>query len=371
VVTHATVLSREYYTADDVFEREIDRVFVAQWTFAAHVSELAEPGRFVVVEIATESVIVIRDRHGEIRAFFNVCRHRGYRLCAPSGTTSAHLTCPYHQWSYGLDGRLAHVPGWRDGDGIDYGDWGLRPVDVEVWHGLVFVHLGGAPIGPISAELDRHGASMIPAGLEHLRLADQDRYDVGANWKILLENYLECYHCRGSHPELCASMALDAMYTTTDQWSGQYLGGSTPLKADRATMSIDGSLLSTRLGEFADRPGEDSELGGGFVIVPLLTRIICHVDHVVVHVLRPVSTTVSRWETRWYVAESAIAGVDYDPAELTRVWRATNMQDIGLCERTQAGVTSRSFEPGPLHPTRESAVRSALDTYLELMAGDG
>lgn len=370
MVKSATTLPREYYIDDAVFEREIDRVVMAQWTFAAHVSELSEPGRFVVVELATESVVVIRDRQGEIRAFFNVCRHRGYRLCEVSGSASAHLTCAYHQWSYGLDGRLAHVPGWRDGDGIDYRDFGLRPVHVEVWHGFVFIHLGGAPIGPIGPELDRHAASMVPAGLEHLRLADQDRYEIRANWKVLLENYLECYHCRGSHPELCASMALDAMYATTDAWSGPYVGGTTPVKPDRSTMSIDGSLVSTRLGDFAARPDDDANLGGGFMIVPLLTRIICHVDHVVVHVLRPVSTTVSRWETRWYVADSATAGVDYDPIELTRVWRSTNVQDIELCERTQAGVTSRSFEPGPLHPTRESAVRSALDTYLELMATD-
>jgi Rieske 2Fe-2S family protein len=133
-------------------------------------------------------------------------------------------------------------------------------------------------------------------------------------------------------------------------------------------MSLDGRLVSLPLGDVADGGPQPDVAGSGFLIVPLLTRLICHVDHMIVHLLRPIEVGRSRWETRWYVNDSAVEGVDYDVDELTHVWRATNRQDIVLCERAQLGVASRRFEPGPLHPQRESALRGALDTYLELMA---
>ena len=188
-----------------------------------------------------------------------------------------------------------------------------------------------------------------------------------ANWKILLENYLECYHCPGQHPELCSSMALDAMYATTEGWEGAYLGGSTPLKPGHLTISRDGGVVSTPLGDFADLDVLTSGLGGGFMIVPFLTRIICHVDHVIVHVVRPIDAGRTRWVTHWYVNDRAVAGVDYDVDELTHVWRTTNRQDVALCEGAQLGVASRRYLPGPLHPQRESAVAAALDVYRELM----
>jgi phenylpropionate dioxygenase-like ring-hydroxylating dioxygenase large terminal subunit len=363
----STTLPREYYVSDEIFEREIEQVFFRQWTFAAHESELAGPGEFVVCELAGESVVVVRDAVGDVRAFFNVCRHRGYRFCEPSEGRSTRFTCPYHQWSYGLDGRLLHAPGSHDGELFDYGDWGLVPAHVEVWHGLVFVALGDEAPPPLAPVLDLYGAGMVAARPERLTRAFRETYEVEANWKLLLENYLECYHCRARHPELCSSMALDAMYATTAGWSGPHMGGSTPLKPDRATMSLDGRLVSKPLGDFADLDELTGGLGGGFMIVPLLTRLICHVDHMIVHLLRPVDARRTRWETRWYVHADAVEGVDYDVEALTGVWRATNRQDVGLCERTQLGVSSRRFVPGPLHPERESALRSALDTYLELM----
>jgi phenylpropionate dioxygenase-like ring-hydroxylating dioxygenase large terminal subunit len=368
-----TSLPREAYLSTATFEAEVERVFFRQWTFVAHLSQLPESGSFVVEEIAGESILVVRDGD-RVRAFFNVCRHRGFRFCEQAAGTASRFRCPYHQWTYGVDGSLAHVPGSPDGERFDYDDWGLVAAHVEVWHGLVFVALGEltpAPLGPV---LDKFGAGMLPARPEHLRLAFAETYDVAANWKVLLENYLECYHCRGQHPELCASMDLDAMYATTGGWDGPYLGGSTPLKPGRSTMSLDGTLLSTPLGDFADLDalpgGPPDGLGGGFMIVPFLTRLICHVDHLVVHLLRPVDVGHSRWETRWFVSDRAVEGVDYDVEELTRVWRTTNRQDIRLCEGTQLGVSSRRYVPGPLHPERESAVRAALDTYLELMARD-
>jgi len=365
--THATILPRERYVSPATFESEVERVFFRQWTFVAHESQLAGPGDFLVDEIAGESIIVVRDGAGEVRAFFNVCRHRGYRFCEQPQGHAARFTCPYHRWSYGSDGHLLNVPGVPDGELVDYAEWGLVPCHVERWHGLVFVALGDRAPAPLRPALDQLGADMLPARPDRLALAFSETYEVRANWKLLLENYLECYHCPGQHPELCSSMALDAMYATTAGWEGPYLGGSTPLKRGHLTMSTDGGLVSTPLGAFADLDELPDGLGGGFMIVPFLTRIICHVDHVVVHVIRPADAGRTRWVTHWYVNDRAVAGVDFDVGELTHVWRATNRQDVALCEGAQLGVASRRFVPGPLHPQRESAVAAALDVYRELM----
>jgi Rieske 2Fe-2S family protein len=365
--TYATTLPRAYYLSPSTFESEVERVFFRQWTFVAHESQLPSPGDFIVDEIAGESVIVVRDSAGDVRAFFNVCRHRGYRFCEEPHGHATRFTCPYHRWSYGSDGRLLSVPGSPDGELVDYSEWGLIPAHLEAWHGLVFIALGDPAPAPLGPALDVHGAGMLPARPERLALAFSETYDVRANWKILLENYLECYHCPGQHPELCASMALDAMYATTAGWEGAYVGGSTPLKHGHVTMSLDGGLVSSPLGDFADLDDLPDGLGGGFMIVPFLTRIICHADHVVVHVVRPLDAGRTRWVTHWYVSESAVAGVDFDVDELTHVWRTTNRQDVALCEGAQLGVGSRRFVPGPLHPQRESAIGAALDVYRQLM----
>jgi glycine betaine monooxygenase A len=365
--TYATTLPREYYLSPATFESEVERVLFRQWTFVAHESQLPGPGDFVVDEIAGESIIVVRDGAGEVHAFFNVCRHRGYRFCEqPEGHTTR-FTCPYHRWSYGPDGRLRNVPGSPDGELFDYSEWGLVPAHLERWHGFLFVALGEAAPAPLSPALDLLGADMLPARPERLALAFREGYEVRANWKILLENYLECYHCPGQHPELCSSMALDAMYATTEGWEGAYLGGSTPLKPGHLTISRDGGLVSTPLGDFTDLDVLASGLGGGFMIVPFLTRVICHVDHVIVHVVRPIDAGRTRWVTHWYVNDRAVAGVDFDVDELTHVWRTTNRQDVALCEGAQLGVASRRYLPGPLHPQRESAVAATLDVYRELM----
>jgi Rieske 2Fe-2S family protein len=202
---------------------------------------------------------------------------------------------------------------------------------------------------------------------ERLKEAFRESYAIDANWKIVLENYLECYHCRSNHPELCTAMALDAMYATTDGWSGQYFGGATPLKSGHRTMSIDGALVAPPLSDEAMLDGSTAG-DSGFGIVPMLTRLICHADHMVVHLLRPIDARHSRWETRWFVSDTAVEGVDYDVDELTAVWRTTNRQDISLCESADRGVRSRRFVPGPLHPKLESAVAATLDLYRELMA---
>jgi len=358
-----TMLPRASYVSAEIFEAEAQRIFLRQWTFVAHESQVAVPGSYVTDEIAGESFILVRDRDGRLHALFNTCRHRGHRLCEDACGSAARFVCPYHKWSYELDGGLSHVPN-RPPE-LNPADWGLHRGHVEVWHGLVFVSLSDAAPPALAPALDEFASDMVPARPERMKEAFRESYAIAANWKILLENYLECYHCRGNHPELCSAMALDAMYATTDGWSGQYFGGATPLKAGHHTMSIDGELVAPLL---RDAAGGTTTGDSGFAIVPMLTRLICHADHMIVHLLRPVDVGHSRWETRWFVTDSAVEGVDYDIDRLTAVWRTTNRQDISLCESAARGIRSRRFVPGPLHPQLESAVAATLDVYRELMS---
>jgi Rieske 2Fe-2S family protein len=362
-----TILPREYYKSDDLLDREVDRIFTRQWTFVAHESQIPQAGDFVVEEIVGESLIIVRGDEGEVNAFFNVCRHRGYRFCEQASGRANRFICPYHQWSYGRDGRVLNVPGAPDGEFFDYADWGLQRAHVTVWHGLIFVALGETAPSDLHSALDEHAAGMVPAQPERCKEAFREAYAVQTNWKALLENYLECYHCRGSHPELCHSMSVDGTYQSTSGWIGEYFSGSMPMKPGVKTASMDGQLVSTPLAGYAELDEIPDNLGGGFGIIPLLTRVICHADHMLVHLLRPVDVSHTVWDTRWFVHEDAVEGVDYDLDRLTEVWRATNREDIRLCEGAFRGVRSRRFVPGPLHPQREAAIRSALDTYLTLM----
>jgi phenylpropionate dioxygenase-like ring-hydroxylating dioxygenase large terminal subunit len=362
------LLPRDRYLDPDVFEQEYARVFSRQWLFVGHRSQLVEPGAYLVEELLGESVVVIRTGTGELRAFLNVCRHRGHRVCdGPSGTVQR-FVCPYHRWTYALTGELLGAPASPDGDGIDYRELSLYDVHVTDFAGFLFVCLGESRPAELGGEL----AALTP-GIERFRLgglreAHRQSYHLRVNWKVLLENYLECHHCPSSHPELSGPMDLAAMFATTEGWEGEYFGGSMPLKPGVQTASPDGRLLSRPLG-VAD-PADPADVAGtGFGIMPTLTRLIVHVDHAVVHTLRPVSVGEVTWQTRWYVDGTAVVDVDYDLDRLTEVWRATNRQDIGLCESAYRGVRSRRFVSGPLHGTREAAIRSALQTYTAMMAG--
>jgi Rieske 2Fe-2S family protein len=275
--------------------------------------------------------------------------------------------CPYHQWAYQLDGSLKRAPGMPDKEYFDYKDWGLHKVAVDAWAGLLFMWLGKEEPPTLIAKLGEPNADVMKLEPTRMRVAFKETLTFEANWKLLLENYLECYHCAGAHPELGIAMDLKTMYAGTDSWQSEYFHGVLPLKQGLSTISRDGHLVCTPLGLFRTADVIPSGFGAGFGIVPTLTRVIFHVDHAVVHSMNPLNKEKVQWETRWYVREDAVEGQDYDLIKLTEVWRATNLEDKSLCEHAYIGVKSRRFVPGPLNPKSESAIPSALNVYLAMM----
>jgi Rieske 2Fe-2S family protein len=330
-------------------------------------SELRNRGDFRRYDFAGESIVLVRGEGERVHGFFNVCRHRGYAFCEQETGTARRFVCPYHRWTYNLDGSLAAAPAIRDGDVIDYADWGLHPVHVGVWHGLMFMCLSRHEPEPIAEVLERVAPELALAQPERLKVAAAEAYTAEANWKLMLENYLECYHCVGAHPELCVTLDLkqqDLDLSTARSVESEYNNAVAPLKPGAKTLSIDGELVSMPL------PVEDG-FSAGFSIQPCLSRIMLHADHCVTHTIRPIDTRRLVWTTQWLVHEDAQEGRDYDVERLTKVWDATNREDIALVEGAYRGVRSRRFVPGPLAPTKEPAIKAALATYLRLLDEGG
>jgi Rieske 2Fe-2S family protein len=369
----STILAREYYVSEHIFAEEVEKVLSRQWTYAGHMSQISNTGDYFVVDLLGESLVFVRGDGGEIRGFYNVCRHRGHILCTGrSGRKKRAIVCPYHQWSYQFDGTLRSVPGIKNGEQFDFKDWSLIPVQVEVWHGLIFTCLSRQPIEPLAPVIANMGRNipedMLYCEPDRLKLIYEEVIDVAANWKTLVENYLECYHCRASHPELCIAFDVDARSDNTEAYKSPISGSRDALRPAVKTLSIDGEYISKPLGKFAKDEERPLGFDAGFAILPTLTRVIFRIDHCVVHTLRPIGVAHSQWVTRWLVNEDAVEGADYTVEGVIKLWRIVNRQDIGLSENAYKGVRSRSFMPGPLHDTQEAAVTGALQIYLDMMS---
>jgi phenylpropionate dioxygenase-like ring-hydroxylating dioxygenase large terminal subunit len=363
-----TGLPREYYVSPEIFDRELDEVWARQWLYFGHLSQIPRPGDYLVRELAGESVVVVRSQDGAVGGFLNVCRHRGYRFCDRGTGHAKHFVCPYHRWSYDIDGRLLGAPTMRDGEYFDYGDWGLQRVHCELWRGFVFICLGESPPLPLLPTLEECGADLARLSLEAMKEAHAVTYEVACNWKILMENYLECYHCTANHPEFCTAADLRLIYDRIAQSQAApvvEITGGVPSSPGHRTLSPDGQLVCTKLlSHEAELP---DGFGAGVRLQPAVSALLFHIDHGVVHEIRPLSPTRTEFINRWFVHEDAQPGRDYELSRLTAVWDITNQQDKALCERTQPGVESRRFIPGPNSVTREPSIHAALTVYRELM----
>jgi phenylpropionate dioxygenase-like ring-hydroxylating dioxygenase large terminal subunit len=368
--TYFTSLPRDYYCSREILEQEQERVFRRQWLYFCHISELGHRGAYLSRDILGENIVAVRDGAGEIHAFFNVCRHRGYRVCPLGSGRLDRFVCDYHRWSYALDGSLLGAPAMPDGTFFDYKDWGLHRVHVDVWRGFVFVALGDDR----PEDLARSASGILEADRlslvepEHVKQVHVVVHEFACNWKILMENYLECYHCRSTHPEVCRISDLDQQYARPISSARELFGLAVPLNAGVKTFSTSGDIVCTRLlGEFGRMAEIPDGFGAGFVIQPALTAVLFHVDYGLIHEIRPLGTDRVQFTNRWFVHEAAQEGTDYELESLIDLWEITNRQDQERCEGVQRGVQSRSFVPGPNSLAREQQIRSALLTYLEMM----
>ena len=386
-------LPQSLYVSDEAFAFDTQKMLPAVWLYACTVAHIKKPGDYFVFEVAQHAVIIVRGRDGEARAFHNSCRHRGARLCTEQRGSAARLTCPYHQWSYGLDGALLAARG-MESDFVK-SEHGLVPVALENIGGLIFICLSDTP-PPIDRAKADISAQISVYDLEHCKVAVQDELIEHANWKLVMENNRECYHCDASHPELIKILgtygfgkglpedgaadvvddqAFDAMLAAKRaEWqelgifhelvefpdNGWHRIARLPLAGGAVTQSIDGKPACQKLiGPFT--APESSSLS--VWTQPNSWHHFC-CDHVVSFSLTPLAADRTRLRTSWLVHEDAVEGVDYDPGHLTALWRATNEQDGFLSAVNHSGIATGGYRPGP-YAIEEKLVEKFKDFYVE------
>jgi glycine betaine catabolism A len=337
-------LPARYYTDPAVFALEMERFFAGMWVAVARAQDVERAGDYVVREVAGESVIVTRDGTGALQGFYNVCRHRGTRLCEqPSGRFTERIQCPYHAWTYGLDGRLLAAPHMDDAPGFCREDISLARVAVADWDGHVFVNLSPTS-SPLLSQVGGLGEKFRAWQMGELRRAYKVEYDVKANWKLLVLNYHECLHCPVIHPGL--QKLSHYMTGDNDPPTETWLGGRMELRPGIDTMSRDGRRRRASL------PGLSAEQQRSVWYYTLLPNLFLslHPDFVMTHVLWPKACDRTLISCEWHFHPTEIANPGFDPADVIDFWDETNRQDWHVSELSQQGIGSRAYEPGFYSP---------------------
>jgi Rieske 2Fe-2S family protein len=350
-------LPSSWYYCDQIYALEKERIFCREWLCAAREEELPAPGDYRILDVVGESIILVRNRRGEIRAFYNVCRHRGARLCrtdesapvamAVQGGVIAgrSILCPYHQWSYDLDGHLVAAPYLGTVPGFDKAGISLYPVGVACWGGFVFVNLTPGEAKPFTVQLGEIPERTKRYPLADLRIGHSITYEVAANWKAICENYNECYHCGGVHPELCSVVP-----------AFREAGGGN-LDWMRGVPHRAGAYTFTHSGTTARRPfptlnEDERERHKGEVIYPnLFVSLAC--DHAAVFILQPRGPERTDIVCQFLFEPEEIGKHDFDPGDAVELWDITNRQDWAICESVQRGIHSRVHSHGYYAPMED------------------
>lgn len=388
-------LDRAFYTHPAVFERDRERVFRNHWILAGHASQLPEAGDYRLFDLAGESIILVRDAEGAVRAHYNVCRHRGSRVLLERAGRVRAMTCRYHAWTYGLDGCLQSAP--RMPDDFRPELHGLVPCALRNVEGLLFVSLSEPP-GP---SIDDVVAGLAPYlrlhGIADAEVAHRESWPVRANWKLAIENYLECYHCKPAHPEYCgieikadkigdgSPAALARYEARLGPWRERAAGigailpefatelplderlpraqfGAAyraPLRESHLSATEDGRPAAPLMGGFRDFDGGETALGLG-----PFTYMLAYNDYATFFQFVPREPEYSEMVVTWLVKGAAREGVDFDRARVTWLWTVTTGQDKAIVEANAEGIRSSRYAPGP-----SSLLEQDLDGFREWYLG--
>jgi phenylpropionate dioxygenase-like ring-hydroxylating dioxygenase large terminal subunit len=390
-------LPRSFYSDNNVHASDLSMLGATQWILVDHVSRLRQAGDYFLFDFGHESLIFIKDKQGEIHGLFNVCRHRGSRVCLESQGHVHSLICPYHAWNYGLDGRLKAAAAMPEG--FDKSQYGLEAAHVQVYAGLIFVNLARGPAPDFDRFIDRLKPYLALHGLEHATIAVRASYPTTANWKLVVENFLECYHCKPAHATYCSvhsaekllvfgagpgssggSLAskyekelaewqaigaikgyLTAMFSDDPESEWFQTGCRLPIGQGYSTEAVGGSPVAPLMGSFKEYDGAQTA-----IVLNPLSYIMASNDYAAVMRFTPRAPTTSDVEMIWLVKEGAVAGRDYDPKRLTQVWDVTLREDKIITENNQLGVLSSRYNPGP-HSLHERRISDFLAWYNRRM----
>ena len=376
-------LAQRFYTDPEIYQLEIEKIVNCNWILAGHVSQLSDPGDFKVLNVGRESAIIVRGNDGKLKGFANVCRHRGSLVCLEQQGHAEKFTCPYHGWMYDTDGRLTAARN-MDKD-FDKSAHGLKPVSVGEIHGLMFVCFDDDPPSLDGAIRDLEEA-MAMFDLENLKVAAQKSYPIAANWKLMIENYQECYHCATAHPEYaqmhtmmlddekrqrvsghmhermeaCGIKDIEIYHLDCAARPGEigFGYGRTAMFSKYKTGSKGGEPVAPLLGDIKGYDGGQAD----FCLGPF-SFLLAYNDHVVCYVFTPVDQLNSNCEIYWLVRGDAEEGKDYDRDELIWLWDVTTEADKEIIVNNSKGVHSKYYEPGPFSEMEDPA-RSYIEWIL-------
>jgi phenylpropionate dioxygenase-like ring-hydroxylating dioxygenase large terminal subunit len=376
-------LEQPFYTDEKIFELEWQTIWSRYWLFAGTTAEIAKPGDFFTYQAHRDSIIIIRGDKGEVFAHYNSCRHRGSLVCLKERGNSPKLMCPYHQWVYNKDGSLFKsrlMP-----EDFDRASHGLHPVRVEVVSGLIFISLADNP--PDFARVIQDFKPFLdPYKVDKAKVAYRKSYELRTNWKLIAENFRECYHCGIAHPEYCSVVVGANLTESADQvnaerrtaWQQKGLAVDTinfenesfhfairyPLRPGFESYTLDGKPAATPMGDH-----KDFDAGVlGIVLYPGFWMDAVS-DYMWFMRVTPVSPSKTVIDLTWLVDETAVEGIDYSVDRLTEFWKITGEQDWSLCENNYKGVESSRYEPGPYAPV-EAEVAKFITWYLERLQAD-
>ena len=358
------------YTDPEWFRREMEQIYCGMWIAAGRAADIPEPGQFIRRDVAGASVLIVRTGEGLIKAHHNVCRHRGTRLCVEEkGMLTGRIQCPYHAWTYGLDGRLLAAPQMDEVDGFNKADYSLKAVACEEWDGHLFINLAdsGSAMAKAIALHDQLGTlpqRFAPYRMHDLRLARRIEYDLAANWKLVVQNYNECLHCPIIHPLLNRMhhyLGAENVPTT-----GTYCGGAMGFKDGVETLSADGKRRRDFLPGLGER---ERALVNYFAIYPnfLLTL---HPDYMMTITIWPQSVGETKLIAEWHFHPDEMKKPDFVFEDAVEFWDKTNQEDWLISEQSYLGISSRGYQPGP-YSARESQLWEFDQFVLRKMQHEG
>ena len=391
---HGSALPGYFYQSPKVYRSELENLLLRSWIYAAHTSELTTAGDYLLLEIGADSIILVRAANDQIHALVNSCRHRGARVCEARQGNRKTFVCPYHGWVYDLDGSLRAARDMSMRPDFDASRLGLKTLSICIFQGLIFVN-ADPECEPFAPALEPLEATLGAYDLENAQIAHQQTYTVDANWKLCLENYLECYHCATSHRAYARMHTLkdlpaaskpvvDAMLARCESVTGvvgigdehyQVYSDASAFGAcvshqryglyeGYLTGSEDGQSVAPLMGQMQGYDGG----AGDFQMGPV-SFMLNYPDHCVLYRFLPLAIDRTAMQVVWFVAGDAREGTDYSRDKLTWLWHNTTLEDEYIISRNSAGVHSLLFEPGPLQPEFESMLMAFHDWYLANLTG--
>ncbi len=387
-------LDAPFYQSAEIFDLDIATIFGKHWIYVAVEPDVPEPGDYITVKIGHDSVIILRDDDAQIKAFHNVCRHRGSRICNESKGTLGNIVCPYHQWTYNLEGKLIFTE--HMGEDFDPSNHSLKSVHVSNIAGLIFICLADEPpedFAELKATMEPY---IAPHQLANTKIIWQEELVEEGNWKLTMENNRECYHCATNHPELTKSLYEYGFgYQPSPANADKIQAFNDTIEKDRVRWEACGlpsgelELLDARVTGFRtqrlslDLAGESQTMDGKVACKKLLGELTQRdlgglsfwtqpnswhhfmSDHIVTFSVIPLDAHHTLLRTKWLVHKDAVEGRDYDIKKVTEVWQATNRQDGTLVEYTHRGSSGSAYRPGPYSPFTEGLVEKCTNWYIQ------